>query len=109
MEEAPHKGVKKVKFDTKLKGKIASLVKAQVKEQVQDKANSAQTAKEVLEAEHREIAAIITSMHQPVVAGQSAVGAAAAVAATSATPYDVLGMAAVISINKIIRGKRDTP
>ena len=97
-----------MKFDTKLKGKIASLVKAQVKEQVQNKADSAQTAKEVLEAEHREISAIITSMRQPVVAGQSAVGAAA-VASTAATPYDALGMAAAISINKIIRSKRDTP
>jgi len=98
-------GGKSVKFDDKLKGKISSLVKAQLKEQVQVNAASDEKAKSVLEAEHREIAAIITSMRQPVVPAKSAVGAAVA----AAEPYDALGMAAAISINKIIKTKRQNP
>ena len=67
-----------MKFDDKLKGKISSLVRAQLKEQVQVNAVSDDKAKAVLDAEHREIAAIIASMRQPVVPAKAAVGAAVA-------------------------------
>ena len=92
------KDAKKVRFDKKLKGKIASLVTKQVKEKVVaiEKANQDE------QDEQKEIASIIAGMRAQPPAG-------AKVSATNAqqNSSDDLAIATAVSITKIIRRKHD--
>ena len=95
------KDAKKVRFDKKLKGKIASLVTKQVTEKVVaiEKANQDE------QDEQKEIASIIAGMR-----AQPPAGAKVSAANAQQNSPDDPVMAAVVSINKIIRRKRgDAP
>jgi len=95
------KDAKKVRFDKKLKGKIASLVTKQVKEKVVAIEKENQDEQD----EQKEIASIIAGMRTQAPAGLK-------VSAANAQKHspDDLTMAAAVSINKIRRRKRgDAP